>query len=255
MAHAGVVPAAANRCYDTAMCIQATQGGFIQKGSYRMLILPHALRERALELRKKKDYRKLWDDISLFNRNLGIIGEGHLEYFLKSFKKELDEFVAEFECVPNQIGAIVLIDDHVVGIERAPSHEYWLSIWPCLIRECYGSLAIEAAKSKGPHGPKRSPRVSLPLQIESLDELELLIADIARHEDEQTRSIVRELLDEPLTLDHEESIVDLMIETATSNHLAGQVIREGETVVYASLPATKLFVKEQKWSRAKPFAI
>ena len=34
-----------------------------------------------------------------------------------------------------QVGAIVLVDDRVVGIERAPSHDYWLSIWPSLIRE------------------------------------------------------------------------------------------------------------------------
>ncbi len=101
MAHAGVVAAAGDRRYDTAVCIQASQGGFIEKGSYRMLILPHALREHALQLRKTKNYQKLWDDISVFNRSLGVQGQGHLEYFLKAFKKELDEFVAEFECVPN----------------------------------------------------------------------------------------------------------------------------------------------------------
>ena len=41
---------------------------------------------------------------------------------------ELDEFVAEFECVPRQIGAIILVDDQVVGVERAPSHAYWQSV-------------------------------------------------------------------------------------------------------------------------------
>jgi hypothetical protein len=186
MAHSGVVEAAGDRRYNTAMCIQASQGGFISSGSYRMLILPHSLRERALELRHTKNYSKLWDDISIFNRGLGVDGQGHLEFFLKRFKKELDEFVAEFECVPNQVGAIVLIDDRVVGVERAPSHAYWLSIWPSLIRECYGSLAIEVAKSRG----EEASRTPLPEQIESLDELELLIADIAGQEDERARAIV-----------------------------------------------------------------
>ncbi|EMI47292.1 ARPP-1 family domain-containing protein [Rhodopirellula sp. SWK7] len=261
MAHAGVVAATGDRRYDTAMCIQAAQGGLIAKGAYRMLILPHALRENAIEKRATKDFRKLWDDISTFNESMGVAGKGHLEYFLKAFKKELDEFVAEFESVPNQIGAIILIDDRVVGVERAPSFAYWQSIWPSLIRECYGSLAIEAAKAGGDRSPDRSPRVQLPLQIESLDELESLIAEIARQEDERARSTVRVLLDEPLTLVREEEVadkkarVDVTIETTESEHFTGQVIRDGETIVYASLPATQLFVKSQKWSRAEPFAI
>ncbi len=255
MAHAGVVAAAGDRQYNTAACIQAAQGGFIKKGSYRMLILPHALREQTLEKRATKDFRKLWDDISVFNAQLGVAGEGHLEYFLKAFKKELDEFVAEFECVPKQVGAIILIDDRVVGVERAPSHAYWQSIWPSLIRECYGSLAIEATKAGGERAPTRSPRVQLPLQIESLNELESLIAEIARQEDERARSTVRDLLDEPLTLTHEETVAEVTIDTAKSDHFTGQVIRDGETIVYASLPATKLFVKTQQWTRAEPFAI
>ena len=69
------------------------------------------------------------------------------------------------------------------------------------------------------------------------------------------RSTVRELLDEPLTLVHEETVADVTIDTATSDHFTGQVIRDGETIVYASIPATKLFVRTQKWTRAEPFAI
>ncbi|QEG39380.1 ARPP-1 family domain-containing protein [Roseimaritima ulvae] len=261
MAHAGVVDAAGDRRYDTAACIQASQGGFIKKGSYRMLILPHALREHALQKRGEKNYQKLWDDISVFNQRFGVNGQGHLEYFLKAFKKELDEFVAEFECVPRQVGAIVLVDDRVVGIERAPSHAYWQSIWPSLIRECYGSLAIEAAKANGDRAPDRSPRVQLPVEIASLDELESLITEIASQEDERARSTVRDLLDEPLDLQYEEAVSDrrvganVSIDTATSQHFTGQVIRDGDKIVYASLPATSAFVKSQEWTRAKPFAI
>lgn len=260
MAHAGVVAAAGDRRYDTAACIQASQGGFIQKGSYRMLILPHALREHALQKRSKKNYQKLWDDISAFNQRFGVNGQGHLEYFLKAFKKELDEFVAEFESVPRQVGAIVLVDDRVVGVERAPSHAYWQSIWPSLIRECYGSLAIEAAQKRlqpsgDPSPPDRSPRLRLPVEIASLDELESLIAEIASQEDERARSTVRELLDEPLDLQYEETVADVSIDTATSEHFTGQVIRDRDKIVYASLPATSAFVKSQEWTRAEPFAI
>ena len=238
MAHAGVVRAGRNRSYDTAMCIQSGQGGFINNGEYRMLILPHALRRKALPLRKTKNYSKLWDDISAFNQRLGIRAQGHLEYFLKSFKKELDEFVAEFESVPNQIGAIILIDNRVVGVERAPSHDYWLSIWPSLIRECYGSLAIEFAKANSGKTEQRSNEDLFPQEICSLDELESIISQIAEQEDERARDTVRKLLDEQLTLTKEETEAGLTIFTALSQNFEGQVIREGDQIVYASLPAT-----------------
>ena len=34
-----------------------------------------------------------------------------------------------------------------------------------------------------------------------------------------------------------------------------QVIRDGERIVYASLPATKKWLTANKWQMAKPFAI
>jgi hypothetical protein len=255
MAHAGVVQSAGERSFNTAMCIQQSQGGFIQRGAYRMLILPYALRERALEVRRDKSYSKLWDAITLFNQEMGIQGHGHLEFFLKHFQKELDEFVAEFECVPRQVGAIVLVDDQVVGVERAPSHAYWQGVWPCLIRECYGSLAIRVAQLKGRRAAAPASRTPLPDNIGSLDELESVIAEIARQEDERAKATVRELLDEQLTLTRDESTAGLTIETVQPGRFTGQVIRDGERIVYASLPATKKWLADNKWETAQPFAI
>lgn len=255
MAHAGVVQSTRERSFNTAMCIQASQGGYIKRGAYRMLILPYALREKALEVRKSKSYGKLWDAISEFNREMGVQAAGHLEYFLKHFRKELDEFVAEFECVPNQIGAIILVDDQVVGIERAPSHKYWQSVWPCLIRDCYGSLAIRVAQLKGDRAYVPSSRTVLPDDIDSLEDLESIIAEIARQEDERAKATVRKLLDEQLSLTQDESTAGLTIETIQPGRFAGQVIRDGQRVVYASMPVTQNWLSENKWQQAQPFAI
>ncbi len=255
MAHAGVVRSAGQRSFDTAMCIQQSQGGFIQRGAYRMLILPHALREPALEVRNEKSYDKLWNAISVFNREMGVRGNSHLEFFLKQFRKELDEFVAEFECVPRQIGAIILVDDQVVGVERAPSHAYWQSVWPCLVRECYGSLAIRVARRKGTHAAAPVSRTPLPDDVGSLEELESVIADIARQEDERAKATVRGLLDEKLQLTCDESTAGLSVETVQAGRFTGQVIRDGTRVVYASLPTTKRWLADNKWQTAKPFAI
>ena len=255
MAHASVIQSAGERKFNTAMCIQQSQGGLIKRGEYRMLILPHALRERALEVRKDKSYNKLWDAIAQFNQEMGVQTAGHLEFFLKYFRKELDEFVAEFECVPRQIGAIILVDDQVVGVERAPSHLYWRNVWPCLIRECYGSLAIRVAQLKGERAEATASRSPLPEDIGSLDELESVIAEIAHQEDERAKSTVRELLDEQLALTRDESTAVLSIETVQPGRFTGQVIRNGERIVYASLPATKKWLIDNRWQTAQPFAI
>ena len=255
MAHAGVVQSAGERSFNTAMCVQASQGGLIQRGSYRMLILPYALRERALEVRTETRFNKLWDAIAQFNQEMGVQAHGHLDFFLKHFEKELDEFVAEFECVPRQIGAIILVDDQVVGVERAPSHAYWRSVWPCLIRECYGSLAIRVAQLKGGRAEAPASRTPLPDGIGSLDELESVIAEVARQEDERAKATVRELLDEQLPVTCDDTTAGLTVETVQPGRFTGQVIRDGERIVYASLPATKKWLADNKWQTAKAFAI
>lgn len=113
MAHAGIIKQNSDKQYDTAMCIQQHQGGCISKGKHKLIILPFSLREKALRSRHQTSFGKLWTSISKFNKKLGAWAEGHLEYFLNKFETELDEFVAEFESVPKQVGAIILLDGNV----------------------------------------------------------------------------------------------------------------------------------------------
>ena len=98
-------------------------------------------------------------------------------------------------------------------------------------------------------------RTPLPRGIGSLDELESVIAEIARQEDERAKATVRELLDEQLTLTRDESTAGLTVETIEPGRFTGQVIRDGERIVYASLPATKKWLADNKWQTATPFAI
>lgn len=255
MAHAGVVAGSNNRAFDTAMCIQQSQGGLIPRDAYQMLILPFALREQALAVRKEKSFQKLWQSISEFNRELGVTAHGQLDYFLNHFKKELDEFVAEFESLPGQVGAVILVDDQVVGVERAPSHKYWQDVWPALIRECYGSLAIRVAQQKQEREVPPVSRTRFPDGIQSLDDLEKLINSIQDEEEAQAKSTVRELLDESLQLAPEDTTAGLAVETVTSPRFTGQVIRSGKQIVYASLPTAQKWLEKHKWETAVPFEI
>ncbi len=47
----------------------------------------------------------------------------------------------------------------------------------------------------------------------------------------------------------------LSVETVQPGRFTGQVIRDGERIVYASLPTTKKWLAENKWQTARPFAI
>jgi hypothetical protein len=59
----------------------------------------------------------------------------------------------------------------------------------------------------------------------------------------------------PGGLTRDESTAGLSIETVQSGRFTGQVIRDGERIVYASLPVTRKWLASNKWQMAKPFAI
>lgn len=247
MASAGLVRKQGKKTYKNAMCIQQSQGGFISAGQHQMLILPFSLREAAISKRKEHSYNKLWEVISTFNSNLGLKKHGHIEYFLKHFKKELDQFVAEFECVPNQVGAIVLIDGKVVGIERTPSPAFWKAVWPALIRECYGSLAIECAKRLGEGVAAFDYRQPLRKKVRSLAELKRALEQANTDESEMVKTKVRELLGAKFKLDKEDQAGNFIQETASHAQFIGQIVREGEVVKYASLVTRKSWADKLKW--------
>lgn len=229
---------------DTARCIQQSQGGTISKAAHDMLILPASLRTKALALRRESGYNKLWPSIDEFNRSLGVSGGAHLEYFLKEFKGELDTFVAQFELVPNQVGALILINGKTVGIERAPSEEFWKSLWEPLVRVCYGSLAIRAAKM-GANG--LPPAYRVPLQVEadpvtgikSLAGIRAALAAASDKIDELTTETMEAVKAKQLQPgpSNDGSLGDAVLITLASPELAGQVVRKGDKTPYVSLCA------------------
>jgi len=262
MSHAGLVKAKAQRRFDTACCIQQSQGGLISRGEHNMMILPHVLREAALGVRQKKQYGKLWPSITKFNEMYGITGRsGHLELFLNLFKEELDTFVAQFETVPNQVGAIVLINGVVVGVERTSSTEYWESIWPALVRECYGSLAMYTAE----HGSAdlKPGRSLLKCRARSVAGLKKALADARKKDEGDAKDIVRGLIDDEFSVTKEDSMsvtvkdgkLTLNLDTVDHQQFLGQVVRDGDRVVYASCVAKSAWVRNSDWHQAPAFDV
>ena len=147
MASSGVIKAGQRqKSFNTACCIEESQGGYLGSSGNDEDILPVTLRRALLnpQLRDYNSYSKLWGKIKDWLRGLSIdgsSGRAHLRYFYDTpeVKKELEDFAAEFEPVENQIGAIIMFSGVPVGIEIMPSSEHWEAYWKHLIRGCYGA--------------------------------------------------------------------------------------------------------------------
>lgn len=183
--------------------------------------------------------RQVWDFISRFNYDFGIQSkEARLQYFEDRYKEELTNFVSEFELVPSQIGAVILIGGVVSGIEMAPTTDAWSSIWKPLVRDSYGPLAIKFSRRLVPS----KPRLRLNVKEPSLKALMNALIDVREKEELEADQVIDSLLDQEV--DVGEGQTDSFVSTkrvrATNLNLAGQIMtveggRSGKKVTYASL--------------------
>lgn len=211
-------------------CVQQTQGGLIPEKERDFTILPAALRSFALAHRREGQYNAMWDHIREFRASHGDPGQGNLVEFVHRFEKELDQFVAEFELVEKQIGALVLVAGKVVGIERAPNVDFWRKIWTPLIRVCYGSLALKIGKEN-----RGVPLTRLPLagSASSLDSLRDFLKAAKGASTRFVTSMVKAL--GPKELGSSPEPGEPKILTVASPEYAGQVVKNKDRLVYASL--------------------
>lgn len=220
---------------DTARCIQSNQGGMISKKVHDLLILPIALRIKALGMRKEKGYQLLWPEIDKFNRETGGPGGSQLVLFLQQFKKELDEFVSQFELVPDQVGAIVLIGDQVVGIEKAPNRAYWERVWNPLIRIAYGSLAIKARRILGDKPSKI--RIPFSTTAKSIGEIVKALVEVRQMGDEIAAETTKKVKAEGLLYANQpdSKLGEFELMTLASQAFGGQVVQRKDETPYVSL--------------------
>lgn len=243
----------------TAACIQDSQGGTIRMGEHQLSILPWLLKEPMFQIRGEQKYSKLWPSIKQFNTTLGLADRGHLEVYLQHFKKELDQFIAEFEVVHRQVGAVILINGEVVGVERAPNYAYWKDVWTPLIRECYGSLVLQYRKKYGDSPPP--PKTRKPLSKRprmDLDALQDALEVAQSREAEAARNVVRNFVEDQFEVKNEtigSKVAGMKVQSLTNKQFKGQVVKDGEAVVYASLFTNAMWKKNQKWHEASEFKI
>lgn len=252
MTKAGTVKARSTKTYNDAACIESTQGGYLRENSEkRALVLPLAMREHANKVHNSRSYGKLWDSIGKLQSAYGIRSHvQHLKHFFEHLDKELAQFVAEFEPVPNQVGSIVLLDGKVVGLDRSPNHAFWLSIWPLIIRDCYGSAAL-AYKDKGSVPAMRTPLG----KADSLAGLKEELIKATDKEYDTAKEIINGFVDDDFAVDKDETLGKLDVSTVSNDQFVGQVIRKESRPVYASLITKEQFKKHGKWYGAAQFSM
>lgn len=140
--------------FNKACCIQETQCGYIspvKATDFRYIplnIRKNYLKDEIYNRNSSISFSRLWDYIYSFQQDLVKKSESNLVLFFDKYMNKLANFNAEFECVEGQIGAIIMLNEKIIGIEIAPNKEYWKILWKSLIRDCYGSEVIRRIETK-----------------------------------------------------------------------------------------------------------
>ncbi len=250
-----------------AACIQETQGGYINDdGKHKITILPWSIKEATFITRQQHSYSKLWPSIREFNHQLNIkdtngqtLNRGHLEFYMKNFKDELDEFIGQYEMEPNMVGCIILMNGEVVGIERSPNHSYWKSIWEPLIRESYGSLALMYRKQFGDNPPP--PKTRIPIDshgINSISKLKDRLLQVTQKETGIIKRIINSFIKKKFKHEVIETVNSYKVEAIQNDQFLGQIVTNNSNVSYCSLITTADWIKNptaHSWTQSTEFSM
>lgn len=144
---------AANSKLIPANCVQHSQGGHFNISNVdhnTFMILPPSLRSLAL---KKSSYREaetgaLWSSLRTWAKGVDCDNNGLIMFYSKH-EDRLDQFIAQFEPVEKQLGAVVLINDVLIAIDIMPKYDSWRRVWRAFIRDSYGAEAVRVAEKDG----------------------------------------------------------------------------------------------------------
>ena len=243
-----------------ANCLQPSQSGSFEANNKEREwgILPSSLKSVAWEHADDHRYDALWGDIEKFLDSAGL-SNNELVRFFKEFKNELETFIAQFEPVDKQVGAIFIINNVLIGIEIVPNYKIWQQMWRPLVRDCYGSEAIMFIK-KGYTTGMFHP-ILKHKNIKTIEDLEKATNDLLAEEKEFTNEVIQDVLTESMENVQQEELEDFTLYNLTSEQLMGQCVTHGpEKIIYASL-ITKHSEKGQtrkrkfnsRWNNNSPY--
>lgn len=213
-------------------CIEPSNAAHITIGAKDYSFIPARLRLPAIIKQNATNFQVLWKDIESYLNSSGLREGRALHVFYDNFQKELEEFVAQFEPVEKQIGAVIIINNQIAGIEIYPNYLAWSKIWRLLLRDSYGADAIALIRKKEIAAYK--PIIDLD-KIESFEELENEVKNIKADFLGFTKRLVDEILNEDVQMNVRETSSVFHVNNLQSQTMIGQLISKNEKVVYVSL--------------------
>jgi len=238
MSEAGIVGRRETVTFDTACCIEQTQGGYLHDRDNEQDILPITLRKALLtkEKRKERSFQKLWNDISNWLKGLSLTagsGRAHLAFFYnsKEIADSLEQFASEFEPVEGQIGAIILFNGMPVGIEIMPSNAHWQAYWKYLIRGCYGAELLRLKMlNKIPNSTLVLPEIPKESDPEKVKEI---LSDFCDHVQKDVLPLLENIeVVSQTAMTNKSGLTCRLVKTKGGG---GDLISEGNTPVYLSI--------------------
>lgn len=246
--------------YNDACCVEPSQGGTIKAGdSLDMVVIPLPLRKIIDTLKGKIGYNKLWDKLSSFLRSTKSNKSGALADFYKTYADELEKFIAQFEPVPNQVGAIILVNDRVVGVERTPNYQFWLDMWRPLLRGSYAAYALQM-QTEDPSPSEMREKLRIEGDPYTLEDLAQALIDADDKALDHARNIIKEeLIDATMktTVLADKGSGNISVVALSNDQFTGQVVMYNDNPAYTSLVVKDHWAKTSKlWkTRGKPFSI
>ena len=238
--------------FPDACCVQASQGGYLAERDQWFFVLPVELRAAALELRGVANYSKLWPAISHLNRRYGLVARGHLEQVLTRKRAALTQFQNRLELAPGQTGALFFVGDRLAGVEIAPDPRYFAEVWMALVCFAYGAAALHAGEpdpvtepydvSDVPSGSSGSTGASQ-VDVSTVDKVRAALVAERRAVADEVRGWLAGAEWDVTDRIEEERFLELRLSTVVGERVGGQIVTEGECLVYASLFSRELAVQ------------
>lgn len=228
-----------------AFCVQSSQSGYMNNRNRDMQqfrMLPASIRATAFHKRNERNYSALWQSLGEYNLSVGVRGD-FLKSFFDKFQQQLDEFIAEFELVDHQRGAIILINDEVFGIEISPNPLAWSEQWEAMVRDCYGSEAI--AKQSEFEAIDESAVLG---DVVTLEDLAAKVDELEEKEWDFVEGMVEDILNQRLQTNEEvQRQGNLKVSDIMTDDYVGQSVQSDDKIIDLS------FLKREAASRGFKF--
>jgi hypothetical protein len=144
----------------------------------------------------RSGYAHIYPSIARLGQKTGVNTGHYIDKYYNKYDPVASEFIAHFERPAKCIGVVVLIDDEIVAIDKFPSFTYTAQVWDLLIRDCYGSLAIESMNRNAVHADEFD-HVFLELDPEDGEAhvmfLKRVLTEMKRRKSERILARIREI--------------------------------------------------------------